>query len=292
MRTMLRLAAVIVSTSALAACGGGGDDPDAPVNPQIDGPPGSADARPDAPGPPDADPLTPDAMPGAFTCNGQPNPTTAPASVVIAGTTVELSLGGTTPVPNTTVDLFVAGNPTPVATTTSSGGTAAFTFNDVPTGGNAVDGYMRGTFPNATQKIVYVFPPQPIFQDIDNALVTTASNSILVGLNLIYVEPDQADTNGAVGVLVTDCLGNPLEGATVSTNPPGSQVLYRNAAGDPDMAATSTGPDGIGIIFNVPPGDTVTVDAAYQAFNMREHTIFVRPVAGATNSISTTIVIP
>jgi hypothetical protein len=291
MRTTLWLG-VIFSTSALAACGGGSHDADAPPG-TPDSPPGTPDGPP---GPPDADPNAPDAQPGAFTCNGQPNPTTAPATVNVAGTTVELALSGTTPVPNTTVDLFLNGGTSPIATTTSAGADAAFTFADLPTGGTAVDGYLRGTFPQATQKIVYVFPPQPIHADIDNALVTSANNGIIAGINVLYVEPDQLETTGAVGILVTDCLGNPLAGATVSTNPPGTQVLYRDAAGNPDMAATSTGPDGIGIVINVPPGNAVTVDAAYQAYNMREHTIFVKklgPVAqGGDQSLSTTIVMP
>ena len=289
MRTKLWLGVIL---STLAACGGGDNDPDAPVNPQIDSPPGTPDAPGTADARPDADPLAPDAAP-AWACNGQPNPTIAMDPVDVAGTTVELSASGTTPVPGATVDLFLAGGTDPIATTTSSGAAATFTFDDIATGGTALEGYMRGTFTGGNRKIVYVFPPQPIWQNIDNALVTTASDGLVLAINLLYAEPDQADTNGAVGILVTDCLGNPLEGATVSTNPPGTQVLYRSAAGDPDPALTSTGPDGIGIVFNVPPGDNVVVDATYQGYDMREHTIFVRTLGlSQQNSLSTTIVMP
>lgn len=284
MRTTPWLAAVLSST-ALVACGGGGDKADAP--PSIDSP-----VVPDGPpGPPDADPNAPDAVPGAFACNGQPNPTTAPASIDVGGTTVELSASGTPPVANTTVDLFLAGGTTPLATTTSNA-TGVFTFTGLTTGGTAVDGYLRGTFPG-NRKTVYVFPPQPLHESQDNVLVASASDAVILVLNAAFLEPDQADASGAVGVLVTDCLGNPLAGATVSANPAGTQVLYRDASGNPSPTATSTGPDGIGIIANVPPGMNVTVDAQYQGYNMREHTIFVKSINGDTDkALSTTIVIP
>jgi hypothetical protein len=288
MRTKLWLG-VILSTSALAACGGGGDDPDAPVNPNIDSPTGTADASPD--GRPDADPLAPDAAP-AWACNGQPNPTTAAATINVGGTTVEIATSGSTPVPNTTVDLFLAGGSTPVASTTSAGGTADWVINDLPTGGVALDGYVRGTFPGTGRKFVYVYPPQPLFQSVDNVVVTTASDTTLELINLVFLDPDHDPNNGAVGVLVTDCLGNPLEGATVSAAGATGPVLYRNAAGNPDATATSTGPDGIGIVFNVPPGNAVLVDATYQGYDMRQHTITVRRTGAPDNAISTTIVIP
>jgi hypothetical protein len=189
------------------------------------------------------------------------------------------------------VDLFLPGGSTPVATTTSAGATADWAINDLPTGGTAIDGYVRGTFPGAGRKTVYVYPPQPLFQSVDNVLVTTASQTTLDIINA-FINPDHDPNNGAVGVLVTDCLGNPLEGATVSANGSTGPILYRNASGTPDPSATSTGPDGIGIVFNVPPGNAVVVDAAYQAYDMRQHTITVRRTGDPDNAISTTIVIP
>src|SRR5437762_3265561 len=93
MRTKLWLG-VILSTSALAACGGGSHNadappgtPDAPIVPTVDG---SPDGRPDA------DPLLPDADP-QFACLGQPIPTTAPTTLTISGDVAELAPGGSTP---------------------------------------------------------------------------------------------------------------------------------------------------------------------------------------------------
>ena len=281
MRTSIRLG-IALSTLAVAACGGGGDDPDA-AGGTVDSPSGTADARIDAY-------TGPDAPPGAFTCNGQPIPNTAPATVDIAGTTVEIGLGGQTAVPNTILAVFVAGSTTPLDSTTSSGATAAFQFTGLPTGGVPVDGYLRGTFPGA-RKTSYVYPPTPIYQDIDNALTVTVSETT-ADLLPALIEPDQLDTNGVVGIMVVDCLGNPIEGAVVSTAPAGNAaVMYRDAAGTPSTVQGHTGPDGIGIVFNVPAGDA-TVDVTYMSYNMREHVIQVRPFGGTANAITTTIVQP
>ena len=284
MRT-LASAATLLASLTLVACGGGGDDPDAPGGgidspATIDAPRADAYAGPDAP-------------PGAFTCNGQQIPTTAPATVDIAGRTVEISLNGMTPVANTRVDLFVQGMTTPVATAMSSGAMATFMFANQATGGVPVDGYLKATFPPdgaQARKNVFVYPPTPIYADVMNALVTSVKQQTIDFINLV-IDPDQADTNGAVGILVTDCLGNPLAGAAVSTTPPGTDILYRDAAGNPDPSATVTGPDGIGIVFNVPTG-AVTVDATYMSYDMRQHGITVRALGAPANALTTTIVAP
>lgn len=293
MRTKSRLG-VILATLALAACGDNrsGGPIDAPVG-HPDSPGGTPDAPPDGPpGPPDADPTSPDAEPGAFVCNGQPNPTTAPATVDISGSTAEISATGYDPVPGATVDLFLAGGVTPVATTTSAGVDATWAFNDFVTGGVALDGFLRATFATGNRKTVFVYPPRPIFENTNNVTVATVSQDLIdLVINPALANPDQDPANGGVGVLVTDCLGNPLAGAVVTTTPAGTQVLYRNATGEPDPTATSTGPDGIGIVFNVPPGNVV-VDAGYQAYDMREHTIVVRKIGDPDNALSTTIVVP
>lgn len=285
---------VILATLALGACGGGGSE-------HIDGPGGRPDGQigtpdgsnPDAPiGPPDADLTSPDAQPGAFVCNGQPNPTTAPPTVSISGSTDEISATGYSPVAGASVDLFLAGGVTPVATTTSTGAGALWAFNDFATGGFALDGFIRATFPTGNRKTVFVYPPRPIFEDNGNVVVATVSQDLIdLVINPALANPDQDPALGGMGVLVTDCLGNPLAGAVITTNPAGTQVLYRNAAGEPDPTATSTGPDGIGIVFNVPPGNVV-VDALYQSYDMRQHTVPVRKIGDPDNALATTIVLP
>jgi hypothetical protein len=131
-----------------------------------------------------------------------------------------------------------------------------------------------------------------MFEDANNVVVATVSQDLIdLVINPALANPDQDPAKGGIGVLVTDCLGNPLAGAVVTTNPAGTQVLYRNAAGEPDPTATATGPDGIGIVFNVPPGNVV-VDAGYQSYDMRQHTILVKTIGDPDNALSTTIVLP
>src|SRR5207237_1440136 len=59
--------------------------------------------------------------------------------------------------------------------------------------------------------------------------------------------------DGFIAVVVTDCAGNPLPGATVSSNPAGS--VYYNAGGAPSSTATSTATDGIAYIFDFVAGN-------------------------------------
>src|SRR5436853_474029 len=107
MRTTVWLG-VIFSTSALAACGGGGGDTvDSPIVDQPDSPPGTPDARPDA------DPLAPDAAP-EFACLGQPIPGAAATTLTVAGDMQVLSIGGSNPVSGATVTAYVVGNPTAI----------------------------------------------------------------------------------------------------------------------------------------------------------------------------------
>jgi hypothetical protein len=106
--------------------------------------------------------------------------------------------------------------------------------------------------------------------------------------------PPQELNTGMIGILVTDCLGNPLQGATVSAanggGPVGDQPIY-NAGGTPSGMATVTDVDGIGIITNIPAG-TTTIDAQFQGYNMREHVVQIRVAGAPDNALTTTIVIP
>jgi hypothetical protein len=285
MRTKLWLG-VILSTSALAACGGGGDDPDAPVNPNIDSPTGSADASPD--GRPDADPLAPDASP-AWACYMQPIPGTAPATLTVAGDMQSLGVAGGTPVSGATVSAFIAGNPTAVAMDTTDG-TGAYSIAVDNPGGTPVDAYLRAPSPN--NKTVYLFPPTLIYEDIPMAPIRTIADN-LFGTFLALAQADPITPgNGVIALVVADCEGNPLEGATVSSpGNPAAQIRYNGTNGLPSGAATATAADGIGYIINVPPG-AQTVDAIYMGMDLREHTITVHAVDGAENAINTTVVRP
>jgi len=286
MRTKLWLG-VILSTSALAACGGGGGDADAPVA-AIDAPGGT----PDAPRQPDADPNQPDAAMGAFSCLGVPIPTTAPATLTVGGTMGAIGLAGTTPIEGATVSGYIVGNNTAVATaTTGTGG--AYSISITNPGSAPVNGYLSA--PSAGNKTVYLFPPTPLYQDVPMAPLRTITNNVF-GVFLAVSQASVAAGNGVVALVVTDCLGNPLQGATVSS-PNSTVIRYNGADGLPKPYGTGMGQaaatavDGVAYVIDVPAGNA-TVDALYQGMDLREHTVIVHPADGADNAITTTTVAP
>jgi hypothetical protein len=287
MRTPLRLTLAL----SLAACGGGGSDDtaddgddaviDAPV-PTIDSP-----STPDGPPVvPDADPLAPDAAP-EFACLGQPIPTTAPNSLTVSGDMQAVGLGGSAPVNNGSVEAFLVGGATAVGTdTTNMQGLYSITITN--NGGAPVDAYLRAT--STGNKTVYLFPPTLVYEDLANAPIRTVGTGVF-GFLVTLAGATQGAGNGVVALVVTDCLGNPLQGATASSPQTDQAVRYNGASGMPDSQATSTAADGIAYIFNVPPGP-VTVDAMYMGMDLREHTFQARAADGADNALNTTTVRP
>ena len=302
MRTSLCLA--LVSVLVLPACGGGdsdddGDDTptiDAPVGPTADSPPGTPDAPPVVP---DADPLAPDAMPG-FACLGNPIPTTAPATVNISGDVAEVTTGGEVLKSGVTVEAFRTGNPTPVDSDVSAATTGAYTLaiaTQPPM--TPADGYLRAdpgmncqTITGGADecKTVFLFPPTLIFEDIQVAPVRTVGNQAFGFLHTLAGATAPVAGTSAIAIVVTDCDGNPLAGATVTSNPAG-EVRYNAASGLPNSGATATAADGVAYVLNVATGN-VTVDAMYMGMDLREHTIPTRAHDGADNAINTTTIQP
>jgi hypothetical protein len=284
MRTTLWLG-VIFSTSALAACGGGrGDTVDSPIVDQPDSPPGTPDARPDA------DPLAPDAAP-EFACHGQPIPGTAATTLTVAGDMQVLGAGGGgMAIQGATVEAYLVGNPTPVGTDTTDSAGAYSISIDNP-GATPVDAYLRA--PSSGNKTVYLVPPTVVYQDIPMAPIRTISDS-LFPFFVTLAQANLTDGNGVIALIVTDCLNNPLTGATVTVpGQPNAQVRYNGTNGLPTGtgSASSTAADGIAYVIDMPPGP-VTVDASYMGIDMREHSVNVRPANGTENAINTTTIIP
>jgi hypothetical protein len=288
MRTKPCLA--LLAALALPACGGGdsdddGDDAviDAPVGPTADSPVGTID------GPPvviDADPLAPDADP-RFACLGQPIPTTAPTTLTVAGDMQVLGISGGTPVNGATVEAFLVGGSAPIGSSTTAG-QGAYEITITNNGGTPIDAFLRA--PSMNNKTVYLFPPTLVYEDLPNAPIRTVSNG-LFGTLVALAGGTQAAGNGVVALVVTDCLGAPLAGATASSPQTDQAVKYNGANGLPSSTATATAADGIAYIFNVPPGQ-VTVDAAYMGMDFREHSFLARAADGTDNALNTTTVRP
>ncbi|MFO0618698.1 MAG: hypothetical protein U0414_39260 [Polyangiaceae bacterium] len=215
---------------------------------------------------------------GAFDCLGDPLPTTAPAVIDLGGDVSGIDGASTSKVMGAKVELF---KNDVLASTTTSGAMGVFSFLDVATNGMPVDGYLRASDPKFLD--TYVYPPYPLAKDTPNAAVLLVSPSTITLLSMIGL-PAQNPQNAFVGILVVDCDGNPVEGATVSTNPPGTVKYGMGML--PSNSATSTGADGLAYVFNVPAGPVV-VDAMAGTNDLREHTI-----QGRAGVITTTIVAP
>jgi hypothetical protein len=95
-------------------------------------------------------------------------------------------------------------------------------------------------------------------------------------------------TVGLVGVIVHDCNGAAVAGATITLTEGGTEVGdMRYVAGSlPSSTATMTDSNGGAFIFNVPAG-TATVSAHVGAMTLRTHSFAV--TGGATHA---TLVVP
>lgn len=205
--------------------------------------------------------------PGAgFECLGAAVPTTAPATIAVAGQ-IRANALSPSALGNAIIEAFRTGNTTLLAADTSE--TAGFYSLSVTTGGTPVDGYLRVT--HSGQLDTYAYPSRPLFADIaTNVLMVTSSE--LAFLATAVGVPQTAGT-GFIGVIVKDCNGDPIAGATVTTNPAGT-VRY-NSETTPSGSATSTSGDGVAYVFNVTAG-TVTVQANGRGHALRQHVVNAR----------------
>jgi len=256
---------LLVTPAALAACGGGDAEPDAGV--------------------PDAAPR-PDANPAALACLGAAMPTTAPATISFGGLAYAIDANGSTAIEGTTITAYDGSDAQQGSPATSAAdGTYAIALD---TGGVPLDGYARGVGPdNAGYYDVLLFPPNPLYADTTSGAIVRMSADTFSLLQFAAGQT-QMPENGFIALLVLDCNGDPVEGATV-TSPGGGTVVYAGASDVPDPAATATSSTGAALVFNVPVGSQ-TVDAAYGDRSFREHAVDV--VAFSTNTITTTAIAP
>ncbi|MGH7285630.1 MAG: hypothetical protein ACRELY_29270, partial [Polyangiaceae bacterium] len=119
--------------------------------------------------------------------------------------------------------------------------------------------------------------------DVPNLRVLMLTTTVYAFLPSLLGATQDAG-KGVVGVLVLDCDGNPVEGATVASSPAG-EAHYNDASG-PSTTATSTAADGIAYLFNVPAGDVVLSGTA-GAITLRSHHFVSR-----TNAFTTTLITP
>jgi hypothetical protein len=217
-------------------------------------------------------------LPGPFGCEGAPLPTTAPATITISGTIIDDDLG----VPISGANLIVRSRITDaIVTVTTSNAAGAFSFN-VSTGGIPADIYM-----NVIRSPAYIqsdFAPASPFAGDATVTVPMLSPSRLSALSAVGAG-NQTSGKGYIRLVVEDCDGNPVAGATAMSVPAATPVRY-NSGGSPNSSTTSTDTDGIAHLFNATPG-SVAVDASKSSIAFREHDV---PVEG--DIVTVTVVAP
>jgi len=201
-----------------------------------------------------------------FECVNDPLPTTAPALIQVDGQILGNAFSPA-PVSGAIVTAFKTGVAESLAVDTSN--TLGFYAVSISTGNTPVNGYLRVT---ASGKVdTYAYPARPLAGNLmTNVLMPTQGELDFLAL---AVRVTQSPSDGFIGVVVKDCTGSPVAGATVSTNP-GGTVKY-NSAGAPSSSATSTADDGVAYVFNVPAGN-VTVRANGGGETLREHAVNAR----------------
>lgn len=267
--------ALAIALLALAACGSDKAQPDAQIVVQ-DAPPPDMKIFEDAP-PPMYD----------LSCLNDPAPTQANDPITLAGNTTTFTQNGPQPLADVAVDVFTVGDPTPVATVTSDS-TGAFTTGDIATGGTPVNGYVRGM--KATYRSSYLYPGTVIPTSLTNVPVTLVSQGLFDVVSGQVAQVTQDDSaNGALLVLVTDCTGTAINGATLSVKQDGTDVgeIF-------DLGALVSQAAGTFFVFNVPDGETeVTVSYDSMAFPPRTVTAYKKPdVQDAEGTITLVQVTP
>ncbi len=201
-----------------------------------------------------------------FECLGQTLPTTAPATITVFGQIKKNALSPTA-LGGAHVSAFRSGDTTTLAAATSD--TPGFYTLSITTGGTPVNGYLRVT--DTAHITTYAYPAVPLASDAtENVLMITISEFSFLAA-AAGVTPVAGD--GFIGLIVKDCAGTPLAGATVSSTPAGT-VRY-NAGGGPSSSATSTASDGIAYIANFTAGN-VTVQANASGHTLRQHVVNAR----------------
>ncbi len=201
-----------------------------------------------------------------FGCVNDTLPTTAQALVTVNGA-IRANFLSQVPVSNAIVTAFRVGAPDTIAIDTSN--TPGDYLLSITTGGTPVNGYLRVT--HSGQLDTYAYPSRPLAASLTtNVLMPTQSELDFLG---VAVGVTQSASNGVIAVVVKDCFGATVAGATVSTNPAGT-VRY-NSGTAPSATAMSTSSDGVAYVFNVPAGD-VTVRANGGGETLRQHVVTAR----------------
>ena len=190
-----------------------------------------------------------------MSCHGKPLPSVADERVTLKGFTNDSYTGGA--LPGVAVDLVAKdGDVVLDATASDAGGSLVF---ELATDSAPVDHYSRMIRDGHVTS--YVYPARPLVADASNVFFPVLDpgwRAELAGYMGVDVDPSR----GIVAVIVTDCSGERVEGATVTFDPPAEAIAYWDPTFT-DGSAAATTLNGHAWGFNVPAGVVdaeVTID--------------------------------
>jgi hypothetical protein len=205
---------------------------------------------------------------GDFTCFGQPDPQSAPATLTIAGQTFDEESDEA--VADATVEAFLDNGdgtePVSIFTVTSDGsGNFGSAFQ---TGMIARSAYLQASATNYLT--TELFPAAPVSTNIQVALAMFTMDD-LVALGSATQQTLDPSLVQAI-VLATDCSGNFVAGAQVTTTPPAGKIVYAGMNHAPALSQTATDDTGLVFILNLPTG-TVTIGGSIDGTPVPSHQV-------------------
>lgn len=213
---------------------------------------------------------------GAGTADAAP---TAPPMITITGTATARSTSSSA-LAGVTIAAYRNGDDASVVAMTTSAANGSYTLV-VPTGGFALDGYLKGTISGYLDS--YLYAPAPIVADMDSAsmnMITSGTRDLLANT---VCAASQLTTNGMIAAITIDAAENPVAGAKVTSSPAASKTCY-NMGGFPNKNAAMTDTDGLVYLFNV-TGD-VTLSATAPTTTFSSHGVNARAGAFTTTLIA------
>lgn len=203
------------------------------------------------------------------------------AMITISGTATARS-GTTTSMPaGVVVSAYRNGDDTTVVAMTTTDAMGKYSLV-VPTNGQPLDGYLKGTL--ATYMDTYLYPPAPVTADFAGASMNMITPGTLNLLASLLCGATQQDTTGVVAAVVIDAAQMPVAGATTASTPAPTKTCY-NMGGTPNKNATMTDTDGVAYMFNVTGQASVSATKSGSTF-------MSHPVNARVGTFTTTLIQP
>src|SRR5436190_741245 len=155
-----------------------------------------------------------------FECLGQALPTTAPAAINVSGR-ITANFTSPSPVPHAYVYAFRRGDSTHLAgdTTDTIGNYSLM----ITTGGTPVDGYITVSDSNRHLD-TFAYPAVPLAGGFTENVLMVSNTEFGILAASAGITPVAGD--GFIGMVVRNCQGVPIAGATVSSNPAGEVAVH------------------------------------------------------------------